>query len=123
MPKVKVKNMEQLDIEIQRLKEKTRRLENELGERIDHLKGNYKSMAMNTVVPGIAKSGVLGIVGGIAKTAWKSGATKSVLTSALITAAEFIGVRLGIKLFDNIRNKRRRKKASAARSHEEEDEG
>ncbi|AWO01513.1 hypothetical protein DLD77_07310 [Chitinophaga alhagiae] len=112
MPKVKVKNMEQLDVEIQRLQEKTRRLENELGERLDYLKGNYRSMAMNTVVPGIANSGVMGIVGGIAKTAWKSGAAKSVLTSALMTAIEFIGVRLGIKLFNNIRGKRHRRKAA-----------
>lgn len=120
MPKIKVKNMEQLDVEIQRLKEKTRRLENELGERLDHLKDNYKSMAVNTVVPGIANSGVMGIVGGIAKTAWKSGAAKSVLTSALMTAAEFIAVRLGIKLFDNIRNRRHRKKAAARQQDEEE---
>lgn len=112
MPKVKVKNMEQLDVEIQRLKEKTRRLEDELGDRVTHLKGNYKSMAMNSVVPGIANSGVMGVVGGIAKTAWKSGAAKSALTSALMTALEFIGVRLGIKLVDNFRQKRRRKKAA-----------
>lgn len=104
--------MEQLDVEIQRLQEKTRRLENELGERLDYLKGNYKTMAMNSVVPGISKSGVMGIVGGIAKTAWKSGTAKSMLTSALMTAVEFIGVRLGIKLFNNIRSKRHRKKAA-----------
>lgn len=112
--------MEQLDVEIQRLKEKTRRLENELGARVDHLKGNYKSMAMNSVVPGIAKSGMMGIVGGIAKTAWKSGAAKSALSTALITALEFIGVRLGIKLFDRIRGKRHRKKAAARQQSDEE---
>lgn len=122
MPKVKVKNMEQLDVEIQRLQEKTRRLEAELGRRMDHLKDNYKSMAVNTVVPGIANSGVMGIVGGIAKTAWKSGAAKSALTSVLMTAVEFIGVRLGIKLFDNIRSRRRRKKATASRQQDGEEE-
>jgi hypothetical protein len=121
MPKIKVRNIEQLDIEIQRLKEKTRRLENELADRVDHLKGNYKSMAMNSVVPGVAKSGVLGIVGGIARTAWQSGAAKSAITTALMTAVEFIGVRLGIKLFNNIRGKRHRKKAAARQQDQSED--
>ncbi|QEH40108.1 hypothetical protein [Chitinophaga sp. XS-30] len=112
MPK-KIKNLEMLDEEIARLKHKTRRLENELGARVDHLKGNYKTMAMNTVVPGIANSGIMGIVGSVAKVAWKSSQAKSVLSTALMTALEFIGVRLGIKLVDNFQRKRRRRKAAA----------
>lgn len=108
----KISNLAMLDDEITRLKLKSRRLENELGNRVDHLKGNYKSMAMNTVLPGIASSGVMGIVGSVAKVAWKSSKAKSVLSTALMTALEFIGVRLGIKLVDNFQQKRRRKKAA-----------
>lgn len=112
MPK-KIKNLAMLDEEIARLKRKSQRLENELGKRADHFRGNYKSMAMNSVVPGIANSGVMGIVGNVAKMAWKSSKAKSVLSSALITALEFVGVRLGLKLVDNFQRKRRRRKAAA----------
>ncbi|GEP95118.1 hypothetical protein [Chitinophaga cymbidii] len=112
MPK-KIRNLAMLDEEIARLKRKSRKLEDELGARVDHFKGNYKSMAMNSVVPGIANSGVMGIVGNVAKIAWSSSKAKSVLSTALITALEFIGVRLGLKLVNNFQRKRRRRKAAA----------
>ncbi|MRG46531.1 hypothetical protein GFS24_15520 [Chitinophaga sp. SYP-B3965] len=113
MAKKKVTNLAMLEEEIIRLRHKSRGLENQLGERMDHLKSNYKSMAMNTVIPGVANSGVLGFVGKIAGSALKSGSVKSMLTSALMTAAEFIAVRFGIKLFNNIKQRKSRKKAAA----------
>lgn len=112
MPNKKVTNLATLEEEIIRLRHKSRGLENQLGERMDHLKSNYKSMAMNTVIPGVANSGVLGFVGKIATTAFKSGSGKSLITSALMTAAEFIAVRFGVKLVNNFQQKRRRKKAA-----------
>ena len=102
-----------LDQEIARLQQKSRRLENQLGSRIDHLKGNYKKMAVNSVVPGIANSGAMGFLGGMAKTLWQSGSAKSVLTKAALTALEFVAVRFGIKLFNNFKNRRHRRKAEA----------
>ncbi len=113
MPKQKVKNLAMLEAEVTRLRTKSRKLEAQLGKRFDHLKGNYKTMAMNTVVPGIANNGVMGFVGRVAKLAWESGKAKSVLSHALVTALEFLGVRLGIKLVDHYRNRRHRKKAAA----------
>ncbi len=113
MAKVKVKNLAMLDQEIARLQQKSRRLENQLGSRIDHLKGNYKKMAVNSVVPGIANSGAMGFLGGMAKTLWQSGSAKSVLTKAALTALEFVAVRFGIKLFNNFKNRRHRRKAEA----------
>ncbi len=114
MSKVKIKNIEMLDEEVARLQRKRRRLEDELGARADHLRDNYKSMAMNAVVPGIANSGFLGIVGGLASTAFKSGAGKSMLTNILIGAVEFLGVKLGVNLVNKFRNRRHRKKRNAA---------
>lgn len=116
MAKVKVKNLAMLDQEIARLQRKSRRLEDQLGSRIDHLKGNYKKMAVNSVVPGIANSGAMGFLGGMAKTLWQSGSAKSVLTKAALTALEFIAVRFGIKLFNNIKNRRHRRKAEASKA-------
>lgn len=110
MAKVKIKNIEMLDQEVERLQRRRRRLEDELGARVDHLRGNYKSMAMNAVVPGIAGSGILGIVGGLAKTAFKSGTGKSMLTNILIGAVEFLGVKLGVNLVNKFRNRRHRRK-------------
>lgn len=121
MPK-KIKNLADLEREVMRLKLKSRNLETELGDRATHLKNNYKSMAMNTVVPGIANKGVMGIVGSVAKIAWQSTKGKSVLSTALVSALEYVGVKLGIKLVDNIRQKRRKKKAAAAAKKAEEDE-
>lgn len=121
MPKNKVKNIDSLEAEIARLQLKSRKLEGELDKRVDHFKGNYKKMAMNTVVPGIANSGVVGIVGKVAKLAWQSGKSKSVISSALVTALEFIGVRLGLKLVNNFRNKRHRRKKAAADRNAAED--
>ena len=113
MAKVKVKDLAMLEQEIERLKHRSPRLEEQLGNRIDHLKGNYKKMAVNSVVPGIANSGAMGFLGGMAKTLWQSGSAKSMLTKAALTALEFIAVRFGIKLFNNIRSKRHRRKAEA----------
>ncbi|MGX5818152.1 hypothetical protein ACWKWU_08150 [Chitinophaga lutea] len=112
MPKKKVKDLAMLEDEIRRLQNRARLLEDELGERVDHFRDNYKKMALNSVAPGLAKSGTLGIIGGIAKTAWTSTSAKSVMTKALITALEFIGVRLGIQLVDKIRTRHKRKKAA-----------
>ncbi|WP_126249384.1 hypothetical protein [Chitinophaga rhizosphaerae] len=114
MAKIKIKDIEMLDREVERLKRRSRRLEEELGARADHLRDNYRSMAMNAVVPGIANSGFLGVVGGLATTLFKSGAGKSMLNSVLIGALEFIGVKLGIKLVDKIRNRRHRRKRNSA---------
>ncbi|MBW8686151.1 hypothetical protein [Chitinophaga rhizophila] len=123
MPKVKVTSADLLQKEIVRLKKKSRALENELGHRVDHLKGNYGKMALNSVIPGSAKSaGVMGIAGRIAKVAWQSTKVKSFTTSALMTALEFAGVRLGINLFDKFRKSRsKKKKEKAAASRGEED--
>ncbi|RPD38406.1 hypothetical protein [Chitinophaga barathri] len=113
MAKVKVKDLAMLEQEITRLQQKSRRLEDQLGNRIDHFKGNYKKMAVNSVVPGIANSGAMGFLGGMAKTLWQSGSAKSMLTKAALTALEFVAVRFGIKLFNNFKSKRHRRKAEA----------
>ncbi|SFE68847.1 hypothetical protein SAMN05518672_10975 [Chitinophaga sp. CF118] len=121
MPKVKVTTTEKLEQEIARLKKRSRRLEGELGDRIDFFKGNYKKMALNSVIPGSAKhSGIFSIAGRVAKVAWESGTFKSFATSAIMTALEFAGVRLGINLFDKFRKTRsKKKKAKAAESEED----
>ncbi|PWV53833.1 hypothetical protein [Chitinophaga sp. S165] len=122
MPKVKVTSTELLDKEISRLKKRSRALENELGDRVSYFKGNYGKMALNSVIPGSAKhSGVMGMAGRIAKIAWQSGKFKSFTTSALMTALEFAGVRMGINLFDKFR-KSRSKKKKKARATAENDE-
>lgn len=122
MPKVKVTNGDQLQKEINRLKKRSRALENELGDRIHYFKGNYGKMALNSVLPGSAKHGaMLGMAGRIAKIAWQSGKFKSFTTSALMTALEFAGVRMGMNLFDKFRKSRsKKKKAKAAAEKEEE---
>jgi hypothetical protein len=122
MPKVKVTSTSLLDKEISRLKKRSRALENELGDRVHYLKGNYGKMALNSVIPGSAKhSGFMGMAGRVAKIAWQSGKFKSFTTSALMTALEFAGVRMGINLFDKFR-KSRSKKKKRARATAENDE-
>lgn len=122
MPKVKVTSDALLQQEIIRLRKRTRALENELGNRIDYFKGNYGKMALNSVIPGSAKhSGVMGIVGKVAKIAWQSTKMKSFTTSALMTALEFAGVRMGINLFDKFRKSRSKKKKAKAAAEKEED--
>lgn len=116
MPKVKVTNIDLLQQEITRLKKRSRALENELGDRVSHLKGNYGKMALNSVIPGSTgnrHSGFMNVAGRIAKVAWQSGKFKNFTTSALMTALEFAGVRLGINLFDKFRKSRSRKKKKA----------
>lgn len=122
MPKVKITNSATLQDEILRLKRRSRALENELGERVDHFKGNYGKMAFNSVIPGSAKhSGWLGIAGRVAKVAWQSSNAKSFATNALMTALEFVGVRMGINLFDKFRKGRSRKKKSKMAAESKED--
>jgi hypothetical protein len=122
MPKVKVTSADLLQKEIGRLKKRSRALENELGHRVSHLKGNYGKMALNSVIPGTAKHrGVLGIAGRVAKIAWQSGKFKTFTTSALMTALEFAGVRLGLNLFDKFRKSRSQKKKAKAAAEREED--
>lgn len=122
MAKVKIKDIEMLDREVERLKRKSRRLEDELGARADHLRDNYKSMAMNAVVPGIANSGFLGIVSGLARTAFKSGAGKSMLSNVVIGIVEFLGVKLGVNLVNKFRNRRHRRKKNQAEDPEADGE-
>lgn len=122
MPKVKVTSADLLNKEIIRLKKRSRALENELGERVDYFKGNYGKMALNAVIPGSAKhSGILGMAGRVAKIAWQSGKFKSFTTSALMTALEFAGVRMGINLFDKFRKSRSKKKKAKAATEREDD--
>jgi len=122
MPKVKVTNGDLLQKEINRLKKRSRALEHELGDRVHYLKGNYGKMALNSVLPGSAKnSAVFGVLGRVAKVAWQSGKFKSLSTSALMTALEFAGVRLGINLFDKFRKGRSKKKKAKAAAEKEED--
>lgn len=123
MPKVKITNSTTLQSEILRLRRKSRALENELGDRVEYFKGNYGKMALNSVIPGSAKhSGWMGIAGKVAKVAWQSSNAKSFATNALMTALEFIGVRLGINLFDKFRKSRsKKKKAKMAATPSEED--
>ncbi len=123
MPKVKVTSTVLLDKEISRLKKRSRALENELGDRVGYFKGNYGKMALNSVIPGSAKhSGVMGMAGRIAKIAWQSGKFKSFTTSALMTALEFAGVRMGINLFDKFRKSRsKKKKRTRATAENDED--
>jgi hypothetical protein len=122
MPKVKITNSATLQSEIIRLKRRSRVLENELGDRIDHFKGNYGKMAINSVIPGSAKhAGWLGIAGRVAKVAWQSSNAKSFATNAMMTALEFVGVRMGINLFDKFRKGRSRKKKAKMAAQSEED--
>lgn len=121
MRKVKVTNQETLDLEIARLKMRTRQLENDLGRRVDFFKDNYKKMALNAVIPGSARhSGVLNIAANVAKFAWGSGKFKNFATGALMTALEFIGVQLGINIFNKVTNHRRKKKKAAQANTKEE---
>jgi hypothetical protein len=122
MPKVKVTTSDKLQQEIARLQRRSRRLENELGERVDFFKGNYKKMALNSIIPGSAKhNGLLSIIGRVAKIAWESGNFKAFATSSIMTALEFAGVRLGINLFDKYRKTRSNKKKKAKAAETEED--
>lgn len=107
----KVTHMDALEQEIQRLKKKSRALEAELGERANHLKTNFKGMALNSVVPGnVRKSGALAIVGRVAKIAWESGKFKNFATTALMSAVEYIGVRAGVNLYQKFTSRKKKKK-------------
>lgn len=112
MPKGKVTDFASLELEIARLEKRKRMLEGELSYRVDYFKENYKSMAMNTIVPGLHKSGVMGMAGKVAKLAWESTGSKNVLKSVMMTALEFVAVRFGIKLFNKYTHRRKKRKAS-----------
>ncbi|UYQ92803.1 hypothetical protein MKQ68_22235 [Chitinophaga horti] len=114
MPKGKVTDFASLELEIARLENRKRMLEGELEYRVDYFKENYKSMAMNTVMPGLHKAGVFGAVGKFAQMAWTSTGSKNVLKSVAMTALEFIAVRFGVKLFNKFSHRRKKKKAAQA---------
>ena len=115
MRKEKINSFETLELEIARLKMRSRQLENEMSHRVDYFKDNYKKMALNAVIPGSAKhSGALNVAMNVAKMAWGSGKFKNFATGALMTALEFIGVQLGINLFNKVTKGRKKKKAPAA---------
>lgn len=115
MRKGKINSFETLDLEIARLKMRSRQLEQEMGDRVEYFKDNYKKMALNAVIPGSAKhSNTFNIAMNVAKMIWGSGKFKNFATGALMTALEFIGVQLGINLFNKVTKNRRKKKAAAA---------
>ena len=106
----KVTNYETLELEVVRLKKRTRKLELELGERVDFFKDNYGKMALNSVIPGVGKhTGTFGLISRIAGIAMQSGKFKTFATGALMTVLEFVGVRLGINLFNKYQQHRRKK--------------
>jgi hypothetical protein len=102
-------HLDKIENDIRQLKHKSKVLEQELSNRFTHLGSNYKSMAMNSVLPGIANSSVLGMVGSIAKTAFKNRGKGSIWNTLLFTALEIVSVKLGVQLFDKFKNKRRKK--------------
>lgn len=107
----KVTNFETLELEVARLKKRTRQLEHELANKVDFFKDNYGKMALNSVIPGAGKhKGTFGLVSRIAGIAWQSGKFKTFATGALMTVLEFVGVRLGINLFNKYQQHRRKKK-------------
>jgi len=112
MQKVKkVTNLATLELEVTRLKRRTRKLELDLADRVDFFKQNYGKMALNSVVPGAGKhKGTFGLISRIAGIAWQSGKFKNFATGALMTVLEFVGVRLGINLFNKYQQHRRKKK-------------
>ncbi|MBS0025825.1 hypothetical protein ACTJJ0_09730 [Chitinophaga sp. 22321] len=111
----KIDSFEALELEIARLKMRSRQLENEMGNRVDYFRDNYKKMALNAVIPGSAKhSGALNVALNVAKMAWGSGKFKNFATGALMTALEFIGVQLGINLFNKVTKSRKKKKEPVA---------
>ncbi|TWF44649.1 hypothetical protein FHW36_101569 [Chitinophaga polysaccharea] len=111
----KIDSFETLELEIERLKRRSRQLENELGYRVDYFRDNYKKMALNAVIPGSARhSGALNVAMNVAKMAWGSGKFKNFATGALMTALEFIGVQLGINLFNKVTKARKKKKEPVA---------
>jgi len=111
----KINSFETLELEIARLKMRSKQLENEMGNRVDYFRDNYKKMALNAVIPGSAKhSGALNVAMNVAKMAWGSGKFKNFATGALMTALEFIGVQLGINLFNKVTKSRKKKKEPVA---------
>ena len=108
----KVTNYDTLELEVVRLKKRSRKLELELGERVDFFKENYGKMAFNSVIPGVGKhKGTFGLISRIAGIAMQSGKFKTFATGALMTVLEFVGVRLGINLFNKYQQHRRKKSA------------
>ncbi|KAA2245035.1 hypothetical protein F0L74_03485 [Chitinophaga agrisoli] len=124
MQKVKVTNSDTLEQEIARLRRRSRDLEMELGTKVDFFKENYKGMAINSVIPGGGSGkGFFKVASHIAGIAWGSRNVKSFATSALMTAVEFIGVRMGINLFSKYQQGRRKRRARKRREKETTEEG
>ena len=109
--KKKIKGFDALEQEIARLQKRSVDLEDVLLERVDHFRDNYKRMALNSIIPGSGKhTSMISAAGKVAKFAWESGKFKNFATGALITALEFFGVQLGIKLFNKFAKSRKEKK-------------
>ncbi len=125
MQKVKVTNFDTLEQEVARLRRRSRDLETELGNQVDFFKDNYKGMAINSIIPGVGSGGkgFFKVASHIAGIAWGSRNVKSFATSALMTAVEFIGVRLGINLFSKYQQGRRKRRARKRREKEATEEG
>ncbi|SHL93098.1 hypothetical protein SAMN05444266_105511 [Chitinophaga jiangningensis] len=108
--KKKITGFDALELEVARLKKRSIDLEDVLLDRVDFFRDNYKKMALNSIIPGSAKhSNALGIAGKVARFAWESGKFKNFATGALITALEFFGVQMGIKLFNKFAQSRKKK--------------
>lgn len=57
----RIYNLESLDSEIRRLQSRTRALEKEIDQKMDHLQDNYSSMIMKSFLPAFGiKSGLIG---------------------------------------------------------------
>jgi ribosome-associated translation inhibitor RaiA len=106
-------HLDKIENDLRRLKHKSKVLEQELSNRFTHLGSNYKSMAMNSVMPGIANSSMLGMIGTFAKSALKNRGKGSIWNTLLFTALEIVGVKLGVQLVDKFKNRRRKKPSQA----------
>ncbi|NIG52373.1 hypothetical protein [Chitinophaga sp. Cy-1792] len=120
MPKKKkINGFDALEQELDRLKKRSVRLEDQLLDRVDYFKDNYKKMALNAVIPGSGNhKGAISMAGKFARLAWESGKFKNFATGALMTALEFFGVQLGIKLFNKVADARKKKKESKRQAEE-----
>lgn len=116
-PPIKVCDMRTLELEKARLRKLCRSIEREMGGRVRYAKRNYFLLALSSLFPGIRKEkSPFKWVLQIAKGAWESGHLQSILLSALVALAEFIGVRLGTKFmanfFSNLKKEKQEKKDS-----------
>jgi hypothetical protein len=99
--RIKVYDIETLEIEKQRLKRMCRQMEREMNSRLDHVKDHYGSMAFNSLFPGAdGESNIFKWGLRLGKSAWESEHIRSFLTTAIFSVVEFIAVRLGINFFN-----------------------